>query len=122
MRDLGRSAAKCGFMLMMIAAALVGARAQAGPCTAAIDRVQAQVDAKIDAIAGSGRAGIESRAARVHRQPTPQSIAAAERRLHESAGATRALAALVRARKADRAGRAGACKSALAAARAAIAR
>ncbi|MGB7126306.1 MAG: hypothetical protein WBD42_05685 [Methylovirgula sp.] len=92
------------------------------PCGAEIDKVQAAVDARIDAIAGSGHEGAETRAARMHRQPTPASIAAAEHRLHESEGATRALAALVRARKAARGGQESACKHALREARAAIAR
>ena len=107
----------------IIAAALivVASSAQASPCAAEIDKVQARIDAKIDAIAGNGRAGVETRAARLHHQPTPASIAAAEQRLHESAGTKRALAALTRARKADRAGQAGACEKDLAAARAAIA-
>jgi len=96
--------------------------AQAGPCTAEIDKVQAQVDAEIDAIAGSGPSAAETRAARLHHQPTPASIAAAEQRLHESEGTRRALAALARARSADRAGRASACEEALAQARAAIVR
>jgi hypothetical protein len=103
-------------------AALVVTSAQAGPCTAEIDKVQAHIDARIDAIAGAGRAGTETRAARMHYQPTPASIAAAEQRLHESEGTRRALAALARARSADRAGRTSACEKALAKARAAIVR
>lgn len=102
-------------------ATLLATSVQAGPCAPKIDRVQAQVDARIDAIAGSGRAGIESRAARLHYQPTPASIAVAERRLDESAGTRRALGDLARARKADREGHAQACEAALAEARAAIA-
>ncbi len=88
------------------------AGARAAPCAAEIGKVQAAVDAKIDAIAGSGPESAETRAARLHYQPTPASIAAAERRLHESEGATRALAALVRARKAHHAGQENACASA----------
>jgi hypothetical protein len=55
----------------------------AGPCTQDIERLQAQVDARIDAVAGAGPAGPESNAARLHREPTPGSIAAAEQRLGE---------------------------------------
>lgn len=102
--------------------AAAASSAHAGPCTARIDRLQREVDAKIDAIAGSGPASAETRAARLHHQPTPASIAAAEWRLHESEGTKRALAALARARKADAAGNAGACDKALAQGRAAIAR
>jgi hypothetical protein len=110
------------FIFVAAFATLLAVAAQAAACAAKIDKVQAQVDAKIDAIAGRGPEGAETRAARLHHQPTPASIAAAERRLHESQGATRALAALVRARKADAAGQESACEQALAAARAAIAR
>jgi hypothetical protein len=95
---------------------------QAAPCGAEIDKVQAAVDARIDAIARSGPESAETRAARMHDEPTPASIAAAEHRLHESEGATRALAALVRARKANRAGQQSACERALREARTAIAR
>jgi hypothetical protein len=108
--------------IVAAAFAMVAACAHAGPCTAAIDKLQARVDARIDAIAGSGPAAAETRAARLHHQPTPASIAAAERRLHESEGTTRALEALLRARKADAAGKAEACAKALAQARAEIAR
>ncbi|MGH6819037.1 MAG: hypothetical protein ACREC1_09730, partial [Methylovirgula sp.] len=83
---------------------------------------QAAVDARIDAIARSGPESAETRAARMHDEPTPASIAAAEHRLHESEGATRALAALVQARKANRAGKESACERALREARTAIAR
>jgi hypothetical protein len=108
--------------LALLLAVFLATAARASQCSAEIDKVQAAVDAKIDAIAGSGRESAETRAARLHYQPTPALIAAAERRLHESEGATRALAALVRARKASRAGQKSACERALRQARAAIAR
>jgi hypothetical protein len=108
-------------LLLAAFATLLATSAHAGPCAAVIDKVQAQVDARIDAIAGSGRAGTETRAARLHHQSTPASIAAAEQRLDESEGTRHALAALRRARKADRTGHASACEKDLAKARAAIA-
>jgi hypothetical protein len=108
-------------IIIAAAFAMAAAGAQAGPCTAKIDKLQAQVDARIDAIAASGPAAAETRGARLHHQPTPASIAAAERRLHESEGTTRALEALLRARRADAAGKVSACEKALAEARAAIA-
>jgi hypothetical protein len=92
----------------------------AGPCTQDIDRVQAQVDARIDAVAGAGPAGPESNAARLHREPTPGSVAAAEQRLGEGRPMESALAALARARNADSAGDRSACERALADARRAI--
>jgi hypothetical protein len=94
----------------------------AGPCTEGIDHVQAQVDAKIDATAGAGPSGSQTRAAGMHHQPTPESIAAAEKRLGEGAGVRAALEALARARDADRANDKGACESALAEAQRAIGR
>jgi hypothetical protein len=92
----------------------------AGPCTQDIDRMQAQVDARIDAVAGSGPAGAESNAARLHREPTPGSIARAEQKLGEGRPGEAALAALTRARAADAAGDKAACDQALAQARQAI--
>jgi hypothetical protein len=85
-----------------------------------IERVQAEVDAKIDAIAGAGRSLAEGTAARLHHQPTPSSIAQAEGNVGEGATAERAIQALDRARTADHVGDAKACKDALAEARAAI--
>jgi len=99
---------------------LMTAPGLAGPCTQDIDRVQAQVDARIDAVAGAGPAGPESNAARMHREPTPGSIAAAEQRLGEGRPMEAALAALARARTADGAGDRTACERALADARRAI--
>ncbi len=120
MPDEARMPNSIGRVVLAAAFAMAAPCAHAGPCAAAIDRLQAQVDAKIDAIAGGGLAAAETRAARLHYQPTPASIAAAEQRLRESEGTKRALAALARARKADEAGRAEACAKALAQARAAI--
>src|SRR5436305_1636654 len=78
-----------------IAAALVCAMsaATAGPCQHEIDRMQARVDAVLEAAAGSGPAAAESLAARLHRQPTPDSIAAAEKKLGEISSGTIAAAA-----------------------------
>ncbi len=76
--------------------------------------MQTKVDAKIDEIAGSGPSAPESRAALLHRQPTPGSIAAAEEKLGEGAGMQDALDALSRARAADAAGDEAACRQALA--------
>jgi hypothetical protein len=76
----------------------------AGPCSNEIDRLQARIDAVIAAAAAAGPAGRESSAATLHRQPTPDSIAAAEEKLGEGARGERALAALAQARAEDRAG------------------
>ena len=86
---------------------------QAGPCTAAIDQMQAQLDARIDATAGAGPASPESTGALLHRQPTPDSITSAEGKLGEGKALEVALGALGRAREADGAGDENACKRSL---------
>jgi hypothetical protein len=86
----------------------------AGTCSLEIELMQARVDAMIAATAAAGPTGPESRAATMHRQPTPGSIAGAEEKLGEGARAERALAAMARARAADHAGDNGACERALA--------
>jgi hypothetical protein len=88
----------------------------AGPCSHEIDRVQAEIDARLNAIAAGGPAARERTAATMHRQPTPESIAAAEARLKElSPEKIEAVgAAMGRARAADGAGDQGACERALA--------
>jgi hypothetical protein len=87
----------------------------AGVCSQDIDRMQARVDAKLQALAAAGPVARESAEALIHRQPTPGSIAAAENRLGEiSSSALEALwAAMARAREADRAGDKAACEQAL---------
>lgn len=88
----------------------------AGPCSGEIDRVQARLDARLEAIAGAGTSAPESAAALRHHQPTPQSIAAAEAKLRElpSTAVTVLRAAMMRAREADRGGKASECEEALA--------
>ena len=96
------------------ALALSGVPTLAGPCTAEIDRAQAQVDARIAAKAQAGPTAAESPGALLHRQPTPGSIASAEQRLGEGIRPEEALAMLARARSADNANDAPACTQALA--------
>jgi hypothetical protein len=88
----------------------------ASPCSQEIDRVQAMIDAKLEAQAAAGRSARESTAATLHRQPTPGSIAAAEVNLGDiSAEKIQAVEALMtRAREADRANDPSACEQALA--------
>jgi hypothetical protein len=96
--------------------------AGAGICSDAIESVRARFDARLDAIAGAGRAAPESAGALMHRQPTPGSIAAAEEKLGElSPEKLESIrAALARARTADTAGDKAACDRALAEAQALI--
>jgi hypothetical protein len=86
-------------------AALMSA-SYAGPCSQGIDRVQAQFDAKLEANAAVGPSARESTAATMNRQPTPDSIAAAEAKLGEiSPESIQAVeAGMARARDADRVG------------------
>ena len=55
-------------ILPLSAAALAGSivRADAGVCSDAVASMQARVDARLDAIAGSGRAAVESEIGRAH--------------------------------------------------------
>ncbi|NJL50456.1 MAG: hypothetical protein HC909_01805 [Blastochloris sp.] len=95
----------------------------AGPCTAAIDRTQAEVDVLLAARAASGPTATESARATMHRQPNPDSIAAAEAKLGDLSPETRDAIAvgLARAREADKVGNARACEEALDVVRHAIA-
>jgi len=94
----------------------------AGPCSQEIDRMQAQVDARLAATVGAGPSAPESPAAKLHRQPTPGSVAAAQGKAREmSTGAVEVVtAAMARAREADQAGDLAACRQALAEVQAAI--
>src|SRR3982750_1937530 len=65
---------------------------QAGPCTVEIDRVQAQLDAKIHAEAGRGRSARESGRALEHQEPTPDSVLKAEEGLGEGSASAAAMA------------------------------
>ncbi len=76
---------------------------------------------RLDAVASTDPGARESRAALLHHEPTPASIAAAEQGLKGGHGVERALAALKRARKANAHGNEQGCETALAEARAAIA-
>lgn len=102
--------------LLVSAAAMVLAilPSRAGPCTSEIARMQAEVDAKIEAIAAAGPTAKESVAATRHDQPTPGSLADAEQKLGEGSGMVDAVAALKRAREADNANDKSACDEALA--------
>ncbi len=104
-------------MLVVSAAALATSTitGYAGACSHDIDRMQARIDAKLEALAAAGPVARESAGALMHRQPTPGSIAAAEGRLGEISSQTveAVRAAMARAREADRAGDTAACEQAL---------
>ena len=90
--------------------------ASAGPCSSEIERTQARFDARIEVVAGAGPSAPESSGALIHRQPTPDSIAAAETKLDElSPQMVKAVReAMARARQADQSGDMHACEQALA--------
>jgi hypothetical protein len=89
---------------------------RAGPCSLAVGRVQAEVDAYLEVTAAAGRFAKESKRATMNRQPTPATIAAAEESVgdHGSAAAENAVRAMTRARNSDLAGDTSACEQALA--------
>ena len=89
---------------------------QAGPCAPQIIHMQGRVDAWLEAVAARGKSGPESTDARLHRQPTPQSIETAETRLGELPAQTaKAInSAMQRARDADAANDLATCEAALA--------
>jgi hypothetical protein len=107
--------------LIACAAALVASMSAsyAGPCSEEIARFRAEIEAKQYANAAAGPSGPESTSATTHRQPTPESIGAAESRLGEvSPEKLQAVwAAVERASEADQAGDQIACGTALADAR-----
>jgi hypothetical protein len=94
----------------------------AGPCSNEIDRMQARIDAGVEAVAPTGPSAPESPGALLHRQPTPGSIAAVESKLGDVSSHTVELveAAMARARKADLADDKNGCDQALADVRQAI--
>ena len=108
------------FQLFLVASAAALAASMsagyAGPCSHEIDRVVAEINAKLEAKAAAGPSARESTAATTHRQPTPGSLAAAETRLGDvpSQKVEAVAAAMARARKADHAGDQSACEQALA--------
>jgi hypothetical protein len=108
----------CHVRMLVLAAAIAApaSAAVAGPCTDQIGLVQAKFDAKLEAAARRGPTGRESVAATDSRQPTPDSIAAAEVKLGDlSPGAVQTIeAGMARARRADAAGDKSACEQALA--------
>ena len=88
----------------------------AGPCSQEITRVQGEVDAKLNAQAKAGATASESPAAKMHRQPTPGSVAGAEVKLGDTSPEKVKVVetAMAQARKADGASDRSACERALA--------
>jgi hypothetical protein len=102
--------------LTAVAVVLSISSSYAGPCSKQIDRMQARIDAKVEAIAAAGPFMRQGTIAGMNDQPTPRSIAAAEARQGEISWHTVDVVrqAMTRARVADAAGDARACRQALA--------
>jgi hypothetical protein len=105
--------------MILLAAAAFGASTvacSAGPCTQDITKMEIAIDARLNARAAAGPSGTESTAAMMHRQPTPQSIAEAERKLGDLSQQTinTVRQAVANAKAADQAGDLAGCKRALA--------
>jgi hypothetical protein len=119
----GVVSAQEGFGLGAAAVALSTLPSRATPCARDIDRAWVEVGAKIQARIGAGRIAPQSAIALLHRQPTPNSIAAAEENLGGRwLSMETAVTALARAREADRANDSGACEQAITEAQRAIVR
>jgi hypothetical protein len=88
----------------------------AGPCSGDIDKMQARIDAALEAKAAAGPTGKEGTFAGMSEQPTPRSMAAAEKKLGELSMQTvnSVRQAMAKARAADSAGDGSACASAIA--------
>ena len=108
-------------VLAATALALSTLPGRAGPCAQDIDRAWAQVDAKIHARIAAGRSLPQSTIGLLHHQPTPVSVATAEKTLDQGwVPMEAAVAALARAREADRADDGSTCEQTLAQAQRAI--
>jgi hypothetical protein len=99
---------------LILAAAIVAVSVRgsfAGPCSSEISGIQARVDGALEALAANGSGAAESSDARLHRQPTPRSIAAAEERLGivPAKSLEGVVEAMVRARAAAEVGDRGDC-------------
>ena len=106
----------CRRILLVCANVVVSSAGLAGPCSSEVERVQAKIDAFLEARADAGPRARESTIALLHRQPTTASIAAAEERLGElNTSAFEAITlSMTVARAADRLGDDNTCKRALA--------
>jgi hypothetical protein len=112
-----RAQANVGPLLGLSIAAFVASTmaCAAGPCAPEIAAMEARLNANVAAIARSGPSAPESAGALEHHQPTPGSIAAAERKLGEIPPEANEIItkAMAKAQEADAAGDKAACEQAL---------
>ena len=104
--------------LLVLGAAALAASASAsyaGPCSDAIDRMQARIDARVEAIAAAGPFVPASISAGMGVQPTPFAMATVEEKMGEiSRNKVDAIRdAMARARAANAAGNGKTCEKAL---------
>jgi hypothetical protein len=87
----------------------------AGPCTKDIESMRIRIEDRLNATAAAGPTAKQSTGAQMHRQPTPGSIANAERKLGELSPGTIVTVkeAMDRAQKADAAGDDSGCRKIL---------
>src|SRR5215212_4044146 len=120
-RTRAGSAAR-SMLLLMVMVALAPSSVRAGPCTAEIDHLQSDINARIDTTDSIGRMTHRSVASMWHHPPTPGSIVQVEMTLGGEPSYEQALAALIQAREADQVDDATSCKRALGAAFSALGR
>ncbi len=109
-------------ILALAVVAATPAAAIAGPCTAGIDKLQVAFDHRLDTAAAAGPSGAETTDAKLHHQPTQQSVADAEEKLGDITPdmAQTFVQAMESARDADAAGNKAKCSAALHDARSAL--
>jgi hypothetical protein len=119
--------ARPGFFVFLTAVSLVSASASlpaaaAGKtaCSADLRRTTKAVDRALDRYAATAPFAPESKSATLNHQPTPSTIARAERRFDNWPNGSEAVAAVQRARQANEAGDIQGCLNALREARMAI--
>jgi len=105
--------------LTALALAFCASPAHAGPCADQIYEADVALSKRLNAAAAGGKTGAESTFARLHRQPTPATVAGAEAKLGElpEADIERIEKFLDDARNADAANNKAACEAALTEAR-----
>ncbi len=103
-------------LISIVAAALSAAPALAGPCTSEIESMQKLADQRLDNAAGAGPTAAELTDAKLHHQPTVQSLEQAETQVGDLKPGTAVdyQDAMGRARAADDLGDAAGCRAALA--------
>src|SRR6185437_11866760 len=106
--------------LVAASALLPAAAAGKSSCSADLRRTSRAVDRALDQHAAASPYAPESKAATLGHQPTPSSIARAERRFDNWPNGSKAVAAVARARQANKAGDIQGCLDALREARTAI--